>query len=326
MPFLIGGVVGSSLFVGGYEKFGKRLPKVSPLLRLVGVATIGAMIGVTVPPDLLVVLPSFWISALALIPFILLAHAGSYALMRFVGKYGAVDAYFASLPGGLVEAVLIGEKAGADVRVLTVQHFVRILCVVISVPLLFYVMTGEVVGSSAGEVIDTTAYGMSDILLILLLAGLGSWVGQLLKLPAAHLLGPLAIAVIVSVSGLAEIHVPSWLLHLAQFIIGATLGAQFSGISGPLLRRAMGMGILAVGYMLGLGFLFAKLLEPHVPVDVSAVFICFAAGGFAEMSLIALSLDLSPVIVALHHLIRIILTLFVGKKAFSILFKPSVKQ
>jgi membrane AbrB-like protein len=302
MPFLIGGVVGSSLFVGGYEKFGKRLPKVSPLLRLVGVATIGAMIGVTVPPDLLVVLPSFWISALALIPFILLAHAGSYALMRFVGKYGAVDAYFASLPGGLVEAVLIGEKAGADVRVLTVQHFVRILCVVISVPLLFYVMTGEVVGSSAGEVIDTTAYGMSDILLILLLAG------------------------IVSVSGLAEIHVPSWLLHLAQFIIGATLGAQFSGISGPLLRRAMGMGILAVGYMLGLGFLFAKLLEPHVPVDVSAVFICFAAGGFAEMSLIALSLDLSPVIVALHHLIRIILTLFVGKKAFSILFKPSVKQ
>ena len=44
------------------------------------------------------------------------------------------------------------------------------------------------------------------------------------------------------------------------------------------------------------------------------MFISFAAGGVTEMSLIALSLNLSPVIVALHHLIRIFLAIWIGNR------------
>lgn len=49
------------------------------------------------------------------------------------------------------------------------------------------------------------------------------------------------------------------------------------------------------------------------------MFISFAAGGVAEMSLIALSLNLSPVIVALHHLIRIFLAIWIGQRVASYL-------
>ena len=38
----------------------------------------------------------------------------------------------------------------------------------------------------------------------------------------------------------------------------------------------------------------------------------FAAGGLAEMSLIAMSLNFTPVVVALHHIVRIVLTIWVG--------------
>jgi len=41
---------------------------------------------------------------------------------------------------------------------------------------------------------------------------------------------------------------------------------------------------------------------------LGVLFVSFAAGGLAEMSLIALSLNFNPVIVALHHLFRIVLT------------------
>ena len=37
-----------------------------------------------------------------------------------------------------------------------------------------------------------------------------------------------------------------------------------------------------------------------------------AAGGLAEMSLIALSLNFNPVVVALHHLVRILMTVSIG--------------
>ena len=60
--------------------------------------------------------------------------------------------------------------------------------------------------------------------------------------------------------------------------------------------------------MLSIGAAFAFTLKDYVPADLGVLFVSFAAGGLAEMSLIALSLNFNPVIVALHHLFRIVLT------------------
>ena len=60
--------------------------------------------------------------------------------------------------------------------------------------------------------------------------------------------------------------------------------------------------------MLSVGAAFAFTLHAFVPAGLGALFVSFAAGGLAEMSLIALSLNFNPVIVALHHLFRIVLT------------------
>ena len=64
--------------------------------------------------------------------------------------------------------------------------------------------------------------------------------------------------------------------------------------------------------MLGLAATCAWLLEPLVPAEYGALFVSFAAGGLAEMSLIALSLNFNPVVVALHHLARILFTVWFG--------------
>lgn len=321
MPFLIGGVIGAALFVVLWEYSGHTLAKINPMVRLVAIAAIGAMIGSKVSADFLSILPAFWISALALLPFILLGHAGCYCLLRYVGKYSRVDAYFAGMPGGLVEALLLGEQAGADVRILMVQHFIRVLGIVVFIPILFYLTTGVIVGSASGEDILLVQYDYTDIVLIFAIAAIGLFVARRLKVPASHLLGPMLFSVVLSMTGTVEINVPPWLLHLAQLVVGATLGAQFSGISLQLMRRGMGLALISVSYLLCLGYTFALLLQPHVPAEVSAMFISFAAGGLAEMSLIALSLDLSPVVVALHHLIRIFMTIFVGNKIYHRFFK-----
>ena len=72
------------------------------------------------------------------------------------------------------------------------------------------------------------------------------------------------------------------------------------------------MGLLAGTYMLLLAGTFAMILAPFVPAEFGAMFISFAAGGLAEMSLIALSLNFNPVVVALHHRTRILLTISIG--------------
>ena len=313
MPFMLGGIFGAASFVLWYERDGKLLPKLSRWVRLVFMSIIGAMIGSRFSPELLTLLPQFWISGLALIPFILLAHGGCYTIMRKLGNYQKLDAYFAALPGGIIDSTALAEEAGADLRVVTTQHFIRIILVVSSVPLLFLLVQGEVVGSLAGQTMATTDYEAIDIVLILTIAMTGLLFGRLTRLPVSHMLGPLLLSLVLAVAGVIKIELPWWLGHAAQFMVGAALGAQFSGVSRQLLLRGFGIGLLSGAYMLLLAAAFAVLLVPFVPADLGAMFISFAAGGLAEMSLIALSLNFNPVIVALHHLVRILLTVWFGK-------------
>ena len=312
MPFLLGGILGSAGFVLFYERGGRRLPKLSRWVRLVFMSIIGTMIGSRFSPELLSLLPHFWISGLAIIPFILIAHGGSYAIMRLLGRYEPRDAYYAALPGGIVDSIALAEHAGADLRVVTAQHFIRIILVVTSVPFLFLLIQGDAVGSLAGETMTTANYDLKDIILIVVIAIVGLLLGRLIRLPVSHMMGPLLFALILSVWGVIEIDVPPWLAHLAQYMIGTALGAQFSGMSRRLLAKGLGIGVVVGGYMLLLGAVMAAILTQFVPADFGVLFVSFTAGGLAEMSLIALSLNFNPVVVALHHLGRIFLTIWMG--------------
>lgn len=326
MPFLLGALVASASFVLIYENEERTFGKVSPHFRVAFIAMTGVMIGGTFPPELLGVLPKFAVSALAIIPFMFIAHAGSYAIMRYIGGYDVKNAYWASLPGGLVEAVLLGEKEGADLRILTAQHFIRIIVIVLTVPFGFFLITGEAVGSAAGESFGAATWDGYDVPLIIAIAGVGYVIGKGLRLPAGHLMGPMLLALTVSVTGIVSIANPPWLLALCQLVIGTALGSQFAGINRRMLVTSLGMGVLSVAYMLLVGTGFALAVQSFVPVDFTAMFISFAAGGLAEMSLIALSLNLAPVIVALHHLFRIFVTVWFGNLVFQRFVKPRIND
>jgi len=168
----------------------------------------------------------------------------------------------------------------------------------------------------AGESISSSAYDITDIVLIVVIALVGLGFGRLARLPVSHMLGPLLFALALSFTGYVSLEVPEWLMHLAQYMIGTALGAQFSGLSRRLLTRSLGIGVLVGAYMLSLGATIALVLTQFVPAEFPVLFVSFAAGGLAEMSLIALSLNFNPVVVALHHLARILMTISFGALFF----------
>ena len=312
MPYLTGSLAFVAAFTIFRTRKGAREVQFPPLLRMIFVAVIGTMIGATFTTDLLAVVPSLGLSMLAIVLFVVIALAGNYALFRKLGRYDRTTAIFAAMPGGLVEAVSLGEQAGGDVRVLSVQHFARIVLVVMMVPLLFLLWTGETVGSASGQSFEQDAYKTADIVLILVLAATGMVLGPRLRLPAAHMVGPLVLSAVAHVTGLVDLGSPAWLLNLAQLVVGSGLGSTFAGSTGRQLIRAFSLGAVSTVLMLGLGIGFALALAEFMLVPVDALFISFAPGGVTEMGLIALSLGVSPVVVACHHLFRIFVTVLVA--------------
>jgi len=308
MPFLTGSLAAVAGFVIWADLRSGRSYSFPQPLRRVCVGVIGALIGATFERSLLAGVQDLWISLLAMVPFVVLVHQAVFRFYFHVGKFDRATATFAAMPGGLIEAVAIGEQAGSDVRSLPLQHFARIVLVVVIVPLLFLMWSGEQVGSASGEQMEARATGPVDIAIILAIAAVGVWVGPKLRLPAAHLTAPLILSAVAHASGATDATGPPWLLYLAQVVVGGGLGAMFAGTRVSHLVRAFSLAAVAVALVLAIGMVFALVLNRLSGLPVDALFISFAPGGVTEMGLIALSLGISPVFVAIHHLVRILLT------------------
>lgn len=305
MPFMIGPI----LLVGAVAIFAPagllqdyRFPETA---RRPFIAVIGVLIGSQFTADALTHLGALWITLPAILGYVAITQLGNAWLLR-KGGYDPVTAFYGGMPGGLIEATLIGEARGGDVRVLTVQHFIRIILTILTVPLLFWLLSGAAVGSAAGQSLGHGAGRIEDIPLILIIAGIGYVIGIRSKLPAGQLMGPLILSALLHGGNVITSDSPPWLVQAAQLVIGTALGARFAGLSRKMLLHAAGLGVLSVGWMLGFGFAIGLALAPFAGQGAEVIFIAFAPGGVTEMSLIALSLQANPVFVSLHHLVRIL--------------------
>jgi membrane AbrB-like protein len=312
MPWMLGGLFASAAVVLVWAPpmladYSFPLP-----FRTAFVALIGVMIGTQVTPDLAALATKLPWTLGALVIFVVCAHLGNMAIFRFVGGYDRPTAFYAGTPGGLMESILMGEGAGADVRILTAQQFLRIIVVITLLPLGLSIWLGEPVGSAAGlkAAAGTQDVTAQSLALICAAAAIGLWGAKRIHLPAAQLSGPMILAAMATVTGVVDLHLPVWLIAAAQLVIGVSLGMRFKGTNLALLRRCAGLAVLSVGFMLVLGGVIASILTRITGIEWLHLLISFAPGGVAEMSVVALSLAANPALVSLHHVARILITVF----------------
>lgn len=291
-------------------------------LRLAFVPVIGVSIGGTFTPDVLAGVAQWWPSLLALLVFLPLSHATGYLIYRR-GGLPAVESFFGSVPGGLIETVQLGEEAGGDVRLMTVLQFLRLIFTIVFVPLIFTVLHGGAVGSASGASLPAAALplGVGEVAILLAAGALGFATARALRLPAAIMTGPILFSAVAHATGLVHGVPPAWLVGITQVVVGCGLGARFAGADRRMLARAFRLAAINAVAALCIAFAFAVALAPVVGEPAAAVFLSFAPGGLAEMSLIALSLQMSLVFVTLHHIARIILSVSIAKIGARRLFK-----
>ncbi|WP_298492127.1 AbrB family transcriptional regulator [uncultured Maritimibacter sp.] len=307
LPYMMGSLLASAAFTmafqtrfpGGYQ---------FPLnFRHLFVGIIGVMIGAQVTPEILSLLPKMAVSIPAILLFVPLAHAANYAIFRR-GGYDRPTAYYSGAPGGLIESISFGEEAGADIRVLTLMQFLRIIVVVTILPFAIALYEGAPVGSAAGLGGPGETSDLADVGLAFLFAAVGAVIGVRVKVPAGQLTVPLFLVAIASGFGWIDLTLPGWLIASAQVVLGVGLGLRFTGISRRMLVSGLGLSILSVVTMLLIGVGFSLAIHAMTGLSTETMIISFAPGGVTEMSLIALSLAMNPAFVTLHHLVRIIFT------------------
>lgn len=268
---------------------------------------VGVMLGAGFSPDLLAQLHNWLIPLAGLVVSLLLGGLACVIYLRLVVGLNAPDAFFAGMPGGLVEMVYMGEQHGANGRTVALIHSSRILLVVLTLPFLVQIVSGVSLSTSqaGGTSIFSTSWGSYAFLVGTGLAGL--IVGHLLKLRAKYLLGPMLVSAAIHMTGVSDFKPPIELLNFAQLVLGTAIGCRFAGMPRREVLRLLAYSVGFTILLLGVTASAAAVVSRITNFGFLPLLLAYAPGGLTEMSLISLALQTEVAFVATHHIFRVLL-------------------
>lgn len=276
-------------------------------LRNLFIVVLGVMLGSGFRPELLERLGE-WSISLGTLPLYCAASglAGYLYFRRFCG-YDRPTAYFAAMPGGLSEMILVGSAMGGDPRLISLTHASRVLIVVLLLPFAFQILLHYDPGSRPpiGGALGDLAW--RDVALLGGAALLGTLAANALRLPAAQIVGPMLVSAAIHLAGWTEATPPADLVATAQVVIGTAIGCRFAGTAVGFVLRAVRLALGATLLMLAVTLATALAVQALTGLPTPYLVLAYAPGGLAEMSLVALALAFDAAFVATHHIVRIVL-------------------
>jgi hypothetical protein len=286
-----------------------------PRLRMVFISILGIMLGSAFTPEVVQGL-AVWLGSFAwLALYVAVATSSVWLFYRRLARYDSVTAYFSAAPGGLNEMILAGGALGGDERRISMSHATRIL-IAIFVLSFGYRWFGGYTPAGAGAVAVDAAIGWLDWLLLAGCGVAGFGIAKALRIPAHALVGPMVLSAIVHATGITHSRPPVWLVAAAQVVVGSMVGSRFDGANPRMVGKALVLAVFATAILLLLAALFGKAVAATIGIPFSAALLAFAPGGLAEMSLIALSLDVDAAYVSSHHVVRIFMIVLAAPLVF----------
>jgi len=268
---------------------------------------LGVAIGATVTPELVAELPRHAPTLLLVPVFVLVIGAVGYPFFRRVMGFDHPTAFYSAMPGGLQDMLIFGQEAGGDVRAMSLVHATRVLVIVTAAPVLLMALYDADLTLPPG--LPATAVPVHELALMLAAAVVGWKAAERARLFGAALLGPMIATAALSLMDIIHFRPPAEVIWAAQFFIGISVGAKYTGITARELRIDVGAGIAfaVLLSLISLAFIEAVLLIS--PAPTLEVLLAFLPGGQAEMAVIAIVTGADVAFVVVHHLLRIFIVI-----------------
>ena len=279
---------------------------------VVGTAT-GLQFTATVVAKLVTLLPLIITAALV---STVLGAIGGLIYMRLT-NVDRTTAFFATVPGGVVETMTLAPQYGGQVEPIMVAQTTRVALIVVFAPFLVISFAGT---AARNALLATPAVPWLALAALLAVSGSVAALLSRTRSPNAWLIVPLFFAALASNLGWLEGRMPDVLLIAAQIVIGTALGAHFRP---EFLTRLVGLlcaSFVVVVFAAGCMALFGAAVGALAGYSVPTMVLATAPAGIAEMVLTGKVLGLDSTVIAGFQLARVVIVLIWGRTAL-ILFK-----
>ncbi len=303
-------LLGPMMFVGTARILGIGMPPIPPVVTGLLQIILGIFVGIRIDREKLDFLRSGMAVPTAVVVVWTIGSAliAAFVLLRLT-DLDLSTILFGATPGGIAEMSIISITYGADVAIVSLLQFLRLVMVVVLIPAIALRLQGEAKDETAAAEEKQLKEQKQHKTAAMIIVGSGLVMGVIfmkLGFPAGGIIGGLIGVGAANIILNRKANIPSLSLRIAQMGIGLVIGLQFRPDTIQTFLQLMVPATIFSIFMVVSGILLALLIKLLTNWDLPTCLICSAPAGISQMILVAADLKADLIKVTYFHLIRIL--------------------
>ena len=249
----------------------------------------------------------FWTSLIMLIYIIFSVLFVSKYLQKF-SKYEKKTSIFSAAPGALGPLLILAEDEKSDLSHVATSHLIRLIIIITVFPLIVNSFYGGQSVEFSNEVIEDQ--NLINLVILIITSIILIYFFNKLKIPAALLSGTLVASGFLQITDIASYQIPADIIDYCLLILGASVGCRFANKTFAEIGRNALHSFVATFFLVIFGIIAAYAASLVIDKNFFTLLLSYCPGGIYEVAVIAIFFNLDPEFVSFHHIIRLLMILF----------------
>ena len=261
-----------------------------------------------------------WTSLIMLVYIVVSVLIVSKYLQIF-SKYERKTSIFSAAPGALGPLMILAEDEKSDLSQVATAHLIRLIIIITIFPFIvdsFYEVEKLKV---VDEVLSNQ--NLAHLLILITSSITLIFLFDKFKIPAALLSGTLVASGFLQITEIASYQISPDIIDYCLLILGSSVGCRFAEKTfGEIGRNAL-HSFVATFLLVILGLIAAFAAGLIIDKNFFTLLLSYCPGGIYEVAVIAIFFDLDPEFVSFHHIIRLLMILFIVPVMLKIISKKA---
>jgi len=270
---------------------------------------LGLYIGNYIDKDLFSQIHQWAFTSLIMFAYIILSiFIVSIYLQKF-SKYEKKTSIFSAAPGALGPLMILAEDQKTDLSHVATSHLIRLIIIVTVFP--FFV--NSYYDADLGDFVQKAFkdQNISNLLILIIFSIVLILVFDRFKLPAALLSGTLVASGFLQMTEIASYQISPMIVDYCLLILGASVGCRFADKTFNEVAKNAFHSFIATFLLVLLGVIAAYAASLIIDKNFFTLLLSYCPGGIYEVAVIAIFFNLDPEFVSFHHIIRLLMILFI---------------
>jgi len=249
-----------------------------------------------------------WTSLIMLAYIVVSVLLVSKYLQKFSG-YGEKTSVFSAAPGALGPLLILAEDEKSDLSQVATAHLIRLIIIITVFPFI----VNSFLDTESIKIVQTINENQNifHLLILVALSIVLIIIFDKLKIPAALLAGTLVASGFLQITEIASYKLPPNIIDYCLLILGSSVGCRFADKTFNEIYRNALHSFVATFFLVLLGIVAAFVAGLVIDKNFFTLLLSYCPGGIYEVAVIAIFFDLDPEFVSFHHIIRLLMILFV---------------